>query len=316
MPVVALLALGAALVRAGMRLVVKEPDLVLSELLAPWAVLLRPGRIVRARRRAARTSVLPRRALRPLEYSARDVVRQVRDRRLAAAEARRARSAPSELELRELAALRTRRRAGLTAVALGGLVLTGAVLGPWLGKVMSGARLTGGTLPFGDADLGGLWAAAGSWWVATGLGHPAPPDPLLAVLVPLTALVGSVGSAGAALVLGSLLASALGAWYAAGAATRSVALRLWAALAWTATPVLLAGLDQVRLGALLTHVALPWAAPGSGPGARRRADRRRAVGPGRSPAGGAAGGGARCRGRGSRRRGPRGCLGRGRRGCP
>ncbi|MCB2174981.1 MAG: glycosyltransferase family 2 protein [Actinomycetales bacterium] len=258
-PVVALLALGAAVVRAGMRLVLKEPHLVLSELLAPWVVLLRPGRIVAARRRAARTSVLPRRALRPLEYSVRDVLRQVRDRRLAAAEARRSRSAPSELELRELAALRSRRRVGLTAVVLAGLVLTGAVLGPYLSKVLTGSRLTGGTLPFGDADLGGLWAAAGSWWVASGLGHAAPPDPFLAVLVPLTALVGSVGSAGAVLVLGSLLASALGAWFAAGAATRSVALRLWAALAWTATPVLLAGLDQVRLGALLTHVALPWA---------------------------------------------------------
>jgi GT2 family glycosyltransferase len=261
-PVVALLAMVAGLVRAGMRLVVKEPHLVLSELLAPWAVLLRPGRIARARRRIARTSVLPRRALRPLEYSLRDVVRQVRDRRLAAAEARRTRSAPSELELRELAALRTRRRAGLVVVGLVGLALTAAVLGTWIGAVMTGARLTGGTLPFGDADLGGLWAAAGSWWVAAGLGHAAPPDPLLAVLVPLTALVGSLGSAGAALVLGSVLASALGAWFAAGAATRSVALRLWAALAWTATPVLLAALDEVRLGALLTHVALPWAVLG------------------------------------------------------
>ena len=309
-PAVALLALGAALVRAGMRLVLKEPHLVLSELLAPWVVLLRPGRIAAARRRAARTSVLPRRALRPLEYSARDVVRQVRDRRLAAAEARRTRAAPSELELRELAALRSRRRAGLTVVVLAGLVLTGAVLGPYLSKVLSGSRLTGGTLPFGDADLGGLWAAAGSWWVATGLGHAAPPDPLLAVLVPLTGR-GGLGRVGRRrVVLGSLLASALGAWFAAGAATRSVALRLWAALAWTATPVLLAGLDQVRLGALLTHVDTALGRPGPGPSTRRGADRRRAVRPGRGPARVAAGGGPRPPGRRGRRRpGPPGQRG-------
>ncbi|WP_250446049.1 glycosyltransferase, partial [Actinotalea sp. C106] len=51
-PVVALLAVVSGLVRALGRLVTKEPHLVLAELVAPAAVLLRPLRVVRARRRA------------------------------------------------------------------------------------------------------------------------------------------------------------------------------------------------------------------------------------------------------------------------
>ncbi|MDO8108571.1 glycosyltransferase [Isoptericola sp. b441] len=261
-PVVALLALLSSVVRAAMRLVLKEPHLVVAELWAPWVVLARPRRVLRARRRAARTSTLRRSALRPLQHTTREVVRQFRDRRLAAAEARRTRTAPSELELRELAALRTRRRAGLVAVVLVTLGLTAVVVGSQVSAVLGGARLVGGTLPFGDADLGGLWSTVRSWWVETGLGSPAPPDPFLLVLVPPVAVLGSVGHAGAALVLGALVLSGVGAWFAAGAATRSVALRMWAALVWTAAPPLLTGLDQVRIGALLTHVALPWAVLG------------------------------------------------------
>jgi GT2 family glycosyltransferase len=257
--VVALLAIGASVVRAGMRLVVKEPHLVLAELVAPWAVLGRPSRLVAARRSTARTSVVRRATLRPLQRSTRDVLRQLRDRRLAAAESRRTRGAPSELEQRELATLRSRRRAGLAVVVVVSVVLTFAALGTWLSGVLAGARLTGGTLTYGDAGLAQLWADAGSWWVRTGLGHAAPPDPLLAALLPGTAVLGSVGSAAAALVFCALLLAGLGAWFAAGAATRSVALRLWAALTWVATPALLLDLQQVRLGALLTHVSLPWA---------------------------------------------------------
>ncbi|MCV2394162.1 glycosyltransferase [Actinotalea sp. M2MS4P-6] len=257
-PVVALLALGSSLVRAGMRLTTKEPHLVLAELLAPWVVLARPGRVLVARRRAARVAVQRRSALRPLQRDTRSVLRQVRDRRLAAAEARRTRNAPSELELRELAALRTRRRAGLAVVVLAGIALTVLTVGSAIGAVLSGARLSGGTLAFGDAGPGEVWSAIGSWWVQADLGHPAAPDPLLTVLAPATALLGTIGGASALVVLGAWVLAGVGAWFAAGAATRSVVVRLWAAATWTAAPALLVGLDQVRLGGLLTHVALPW----------------------------------------------------------
>ncbi len=257
-PVVALLAVGSGVVRALGRFATKEPHLVLAELAAPWAVLLRPGRLIASRRNAARTRRLPRRTLRPLQVTWRDVFAQARDRRLTAAEQRRTRRAPSELELREMAVLRTRRRAGLAVVVLISGALTVWLFGPLIASVASGDRLTGGTLELGDAGLGALWAAVTSGWVPGGLGAPGPPEPLLTVLVPLTALTGTVGHAAALVLLGSLVLAAIGAWYAAGAATRSVTLRAWAALVWTAAPPLLVGLNQVRLGAVLAHVALPW----------------------------------------------------------
>lgn len=257
-PVVTVLAVVSGVVRALGRFATKEPHLVVGELVAPWYVLAVPGRIVRARRRARATGVLPRRTLRPLQATWRDVVGQVRDRRLTAAEARRARTAPSELELAELTALRTRRRWTLAGVAVVAVALDLAVLGPLVSRVLGGARLSGGSVVFGDADLGGLWAAATSWWSAGGVGQASPPEPLWSALLPFVAVTGGVGGATALVLLASLVLAPLGAWFAAGAATRSVALRAWAALVWTAAPALLVGLDQARLGAVLAHVTLPW----------------------------------------------------------
>lgn len=261
-PVVALLAVVSGAVRALGRFLTKEPHLVLPELLAPWGVLLRPGRVARARRRAARTRRMSRRSLRPLQVTWRDVVRQAQDRRLTAAEIRRTRQAPSELELAELAALRGRRRAGLAVAALVAVAVTAVALGPLVTRVLAGERLVGGALAGGATDLGGLWAATLADHVPTGLGQAGPTDPLLTALVPFTALLGSVGAASAALVLGGLVLSALGAWFAAGAATRSVALRLWATLVWAASPALLVALGDGRLGGVLAHVLLPWVALG------------------------------------------------------
>lgn len=261
-PVVALLALASSVVRALGRFVTKEPHLVLAELAAPWAVLGRPARVLSARRRAAATRRAGRRSLRPLQVTWRDVVRQERDRRLTAAERRRTRVAPSELELSELSALRSRRRGTLAVVVVLATALSWWVVGPLVTQVLAGARLTGGTLAFGDATLGDLWAAATSGWATAGFGHAAPGDPLLVALLPFTLLTGTVGGATAVLLLGSLVLAAVSAWFAAGAATRSVALRAWAALVWTASPALLLGVRDARLGAVVAHVLLPWVALG------------------------------------------------------
>ena len=261
-PVVVLLALLSGLARAALRLVLKEPQLVVAELRAPLQVLARPDRLVAARAAAGRTRRLRRSTLRPLEVTWRSVLREQRDRRMAAAEGRRSLSAPSELELRELAAIRTRRRGVLAVVLAAALGLTAATVGPALWRVAGGERLTGGTLTAGVSSIGQLWAAVTSWWVAGGLGNPGPSDPFLAVLVPLTALVGDTGIAAAVLVVGGLLLSALGAWFAAGAATRSTSVRAWAAAAWTASPALLMAIGEARLGAVVAHVGLPWLALG------------------------------------------------------
>ncbi|EYR64788.1 glycosyl transferase family 2, partial [Actinotalea ferrariae CF5-4] len=257
-PVVAVLAVVSSLVRALGRLVVKEPHLVGAELLAPWTVLLHPARVVRARRAAARTARLPRRSLRPLQVGWRDVARQARDRRLTAAEMRRRQEAPSELELRELAVLRRRRRGGLALVVLVAAALTIATVGRLVTRVVAGERLSGGAVLPGDASAVQVWELVLAGRVPAGLGHAAPTDPALVTLLPLTALTGSVGSAAALVLLLAPVLAAVGAWYAAGAATRSVALRAWAALAWTVAPALTLGVGTGRWGAVLAHVLLPW----------------------------------------------------------
>ena len=261
-PVVAVLALGSGVVRSAGRIALKEPELALGELTAPLVALGRPRAVVSARRRAKATGRLPRRALRPLQATWRDVVRLEQDRRLSAAEARRTAAAPSELERAELAVIRARRRWGLAAVIVGALALTAVVLGPTIVRVVTGSRLRGGGLAYGDADLAGLAAAVTSGWTAAGFGRPGPADALSTVLLPGTAVFGSVGAASAAVLLASLLLAALGGWFAAGAVTRSPVARAWAALAWTAAPPLLLAVQDARLGAVVAHLALPWAALG------------------------------------------------------
>ncbi|MET0433380.1 MAG: hypothetical protein ABW025_04360, partial [Cellulomonas sp.] len=204
---------------------------------------------------------VPRRTLRPLQADGRTVWRQWRDRRLTRAEARRVVRAPSELELRELAALALRRRAGLAVVAVALVVVTAAAFGPLVLGTLSGESLVGGALLAASSGLGDVWAAATSGWVSGGLGSPGPADALVTALLPGTAVAGgSLGVALAVLVLGSVLLSGLGAWFAAGAATRSVGVRVWAAVVWAALPSLLLAAGQGRAGAVLVHVALPWLA--------------------------------------------------------
>lgn len=281
-PVVGVLAVASSLVRALGRLLVKEPHLVGAELLAPWPVLLRPGRVVRARRVAARTRRMPRRSLRPLQVGWREVARQARDRRLTATEARRRQEAPSELELRELAALRRRRRAGLAAVVLVTVALTTATVGRLVTRVVAGERLAGGAVLPADAGAAQTWERVLTGLVPSGLGHAAPTDPALVALLPLAALTGSLGSAVALVVLLAPVLAALGAWFAAGAATRSVGLRAWAALAWSVTPALTLGTGTGRWGAVLAHVLLPWVLLGVARGTG--VARMDAVSPGVGPA--------------------------------
>jgi len=262
-PVVVALALVSAVVRSLVQVAAKQPGLAVDELRGPLAALLRPGAVVAARRRARATRRLPRRALRPLQATWRDVLRQAQDRRLARREARRVVQAPSELELRELAALATRRRGVLAVVTVALVAVSVVAFGPLVAAVGRGGRLVGGALlPLADG-LGELWAAATSSWVSGGLGAPGPVDALLGALAVPTALSGGSPSVGVAVVLlGSVLLAGLGAWAAAGAATRAVTSRAWAALVWAGAPALLLAVGDGRLGPVLAHVLLPWVALG------------------------------------------------------
>lgn len=258
LPVVAVLALVVGLVRSLGRVAAKEPALAVAELGAPLAAMSRVGAIARSRSRARATRRLPRRALRPLQATWRDVWAEWRDRRLARAEARKVGQAPSELELGELAALATRRRIGLGSLLAVLVAASALALGPVIASVTGGAVLVGPALVPTVARLGDLWDAATSGWVTGALGTPGPADALLVALVPGTAVLGSSSSAVVVLLLGSVVLAGAGAWFAAGAATRSTGVRAWAALAWAAAPALLLGLGAGRIGAVLVHVMLPW----------------------------------------------------------
>ncbi|MBO3093929.1 glycosyltransferase [Cellulomonas dongxiuzhuiae] len=262
-PFVVLVMLGAAVLRGLGQLAAKRPELAVAELRVALLVLLQPSAVVRARRRSRLTGVVPRRTLRPLQAAWRDVWQQARDRRLARRESRRVVRAPSELELRELAVLATRRRLAVGAL-VGGLALLSAVaVGRLVGAVAAGGSLVGDALARATTDLGDVWTAATSGWVPGGLGAPGPADPLLVVLVPVAALLGGdLGAAVGVVVLGAVVLSGLGAWAAAGAATRSVGVRAWAACVWACAPALLLAVGSGRLGPVLAHAALPWVALG------------------------------------------------------
>ena len=264
LPVVAVVAVLATLVRTAGELAVQQPAVAAAELRGAFGALTRPGALWRARRRAAVTRRLPRRTLWALQASWRDVWTQAQDRRLARREAHRVQRAPSELELGELAGLAARRRATLGGLAVLLVVASAVGFGRLLGPVAGdGARLVGGALAAASSSWGDLWASATGGWVRDRLGAPGPADPLLLVLaVPAALFAGHLGAVVAVLMLGSVLLAGLGAWAAAGAATRSTGVRAWAAVVWAAAPVLLLGVGSGRLGAVLAHVALPWVALG------------------------------------------------------
>ena len=257
-PFLALLALLTAPVRALWRVSTKELGLAVAELVAPLVVLSHPRAIARSRNRARRTRQLPRRRLRPLQASWGEVARLRRDRRMQAAAARRAARTPSELEMAERAAVARRRRLTLGAVLLVAAVLSVLTVVP---TAFSGDLIGGALLPV-DASFAELWRAATSSWITAGDGYAGPPDPFLLVLTALSGLTAGplgvpVGVTVSLLLSVAMPLAALTAWFAAGAATRSVLLRAWASLAWALGPALLLGLGAGRLGAVVAHVLLP-----------------------------------------------------------
>ncbi|PFG38665.1 GT2 family glycosyltransferase [Georgenia soli] len=248
--------------RALWRVATKEIGLAGAEIAAVLAVLAQPGAVWRARRRTGSVRRIPARALVPLQATGTEIRRAKRDVRRTAAAARRAAQAPSELEIAERAALARRRR---TAATLTALALTAVALAAFAPLVLAGP-LTGGALLPADATLAELWRAARSGWVAAGDGHPGPADPFLqALAVPMLLLApfgASTNVLVTALVVLAVPLAGIGAWFAAGAATRSVWLRAWAAVVWALAPSLLLATGQGRLGALLAHLLLPWVALG------------------------------------------------------
>lgn len=246
------------LARALWRLLQGSARLAGDELAAARGVLAMTGRVRATRRLVAARSRVPASVVAELYVPASEIRALRRDRARQAAEARARRDAPSELELREQAALAWRRRRALA----GALVLTAAVAVWACGGVVTTRAVTGGALAGLGDQWRTLWDAAWDTWAPSQAGYATTLSPYLALTSLLTAvgtpLLGSGDAIVHLLLVGALPLAAAGAWAAAGTVTRRTTLRAWAALTWAAAPALTLGVGQGRLAPVLVHLTLPW----------------------------------------------------------
>jgi hypothetical protein len=251
LPFALLWSLLAGVVRAAVRLILKQPQLALDDMVAAGDLLARPLRWVRARRRIRRGRAVPLRALRPLGATGRSLLRQRRDELAAwirpSARARAAALGSRHSMWRRLAVIGPVFALALTAGLIAGrraLASDGAVVGPYLPPVPD--------------DAARLWHAATSAWRPVGLGSAAAGDPLGALLSVLSWPVGGdPGRLVALLLLAGPALAAVSAFTVAAALSPSRAVRLWSALVWAAAPPVLGAVLTGRPGAVVVHLTLP-----------------------------------------------------------
>ncbi len=233
-----------ALARVLAGIATKEPVRALRASSQVMSAVLRPDRVLRARWRAMRTRAVPRRRLSGLLATTKETLRWHRDR---LQHSRPRLSSPAGTDVAP-GRLRAPAVLALVFAGIGGLALYRIV----------------GEAPFGSPAAPPVshatvdtWRAAGSGWVSSGLGQPGPADPLLFVLAAIGAPVTSPRTAVLMVLVAALALAALSAWWAAGALTRSRALRIVAAICWASTPVLLLAVGSGRIGLVLAALALP-----------------------------------------------------------
>lgn len=249
------LGLGRGLARA----LAGQGQLARDEIASAYWLLSHPRVVHGLRTRLTRNARLPRRALNELYLPAseirqvnRDQVRQVRQQR-------EREQAPSELESRELAFIARRRLQVFSLL----LVLTLGV-GGWLLRSVALAGAVSGHFTFGyDYSVREGWQLVTSNWLPSGDGVATWP---VATFIPfalartITApLALTSANLNYVLLVAFLPLSLLGAWIAAGALTRRIALRAWAAAAWVINPLSLTYLMQGRINSALVHLLLPFA---------------------------------------------------------
>lgn len=235
-----------AIGRSLRHLLVKTPGAIPGEFRAAVGVMARPGRVLRARKRAAATRTARWSSIAPLRVR-RD---EVRLRRQQAAEARRQRARGRVEDVQFFAT-------GGGWVLLGALVASGVLFAPLLA---AGGIAGGALLPLSD-DLPTLWRNAAYGWRDVDGGFTGAADPFAGVL----ALLGSTAFwnpswALLALWLLAIPLSSLGGWFAAARLTERTSLRVLGGVLWAAAPPLLDSLAAGRPAAVIVHILLPWLA--------------------------------------------------------
>ncbi|MFE4265440.1 glycosyltransferase [Streptomyces sp. NPDC056883] len=271
LPYVLLRILFGTVLRALAYLVGKAPGQAVDEITGLLATLLRPGRILGARRRRGRPAV-PAKELRPLfpppgaslranaEQLAGyfgadgDAESSAAGRHGGAVESGPGGDDADYLEIEQFA--RLKRIARKPAPVLFALLLLVSVIA--CRSLLGGGSLMGGALlpaPGGGLDL---WRVYGDDWQPVGTGTTAGAPPYLAVLGALsTLLLGSTNAALTLLLVCSVPLAGLTAYFASRPLVESRLLRAWAAVAYAFLPAVTGALAGGRLGTAVLAILLP-----------------------------------------------------------
>lgn len=234
-----------AVLRSIRHLLVKRPGVILGEFGAALGTMFSGMRVARARRilKASRTTGWS--AIAPLRMQP----DEVRRRRQAAAEARRARARGRSDELQFL------------GTGGGWVLLATSAASVGLFSWLIGATGVGGEGLLPLSGFAELWRNAAYGWRDIGTGFVGAADPFAAALAVLGSLTfWSPSFAVVLLWLVALPAAAIGMWFAASRLTERGSIRAVAALVWAFAPMFLSALADGRPGAVVAHVLIGWLA--------------------------------------------------------
>ena len=266
-PVHAAAALLGSIFKFVLSIAVKDPGHGITQLVATFAALARPGAVLKARRTARRTRRIRRSVIRKLQTPRREVWSHRRSLMEALGSDTTATDhlehdplahQPTGDASDDFAALATSKRGWVGNGALAAIIIASVTSLLGLTGLFGAPAVSGGALIPVSAGLGEIWHHASSWWISLGAGLPGRGDPFGYVLWVLGVLGGGDANAAMAwLLLLSTPLSGLTAWFAAGGLTVRRRLRLVAALFWAGAPALQVALNQGRAGALIAHIMVP-----------------------------------------------------------
>ncbi|WP_327253032.1 glycosyltransferase [Streptomyces sp. NBC_01244] len=271
LPYVLLRILFGTVLRTLAYLVGKAPGQAVDEITGLLATLLRPGRILGARRRRGRAAVSAK-ELRPLfpppGASLRANAEQIAGyfgadgdtessaagRHGGAVESGPGGDDADYLEIEQFA--RLKRIARKPAPVLFALLLLVSVIA-CRSLLGSGSLMGGALLPAPDGGLD-LWRVHADDWQPVGIGTTAGAPPYLAVLGALsTLLLGSTNAALTLLLVCSVPLAGLTAYFASRPLVESRLLRAWAAVAYAFLPAITGALAGGRIGTAVLAILLP-----------------------------------------------------------
>ncbi|MFJ8934074.1 glycosyltransferase [Streptomyces sp. NPDC102364] len=250
-------------------LVGKVPGQAFDEITGLLATLLRPGRILVARRQRGNGVVDPK-ELRPLfpppGATVRLTVEQVAGSLFEGSDPETARAgrhgggglvSPDDAEF-----VRVERFARLKRIARnpGPMLLVVLLFVSLIAcrGLLGGGALAGGALLPAPADASELWARYVDAWHATSTGGTQAAPPYLALLATLASvLFGSTGLAVTVLLVGSVPLAGFTAYFASRPLVTSRLLRAWAAVAYAFLPAVTGALAGGRIGTAVLAILLP-----------------------------------------------------------